>query len=77
MNREYLKGYSRELNREMELLVFGHSGMPLLVSVAWLTAAALVSRLRIVLLRLWTATGIPRSVWWSGRSGIRFRVGRG
>jgi esterase/lipase superfamily enzyme len=31
MNREYLKGYSRELNREMELLVFGHSGMPLLV----------------------------------------------
>jgi len=31
MNREYLKGYSRELNREMETLVFGHSGMPLLV----------------------------------------------
>jgi len=30
MNREYLKGYSRELNREMELLVFGHSGMPLI-----------------------------------------------
>lgn len=31
MNREYLKGYSRELGREMELLVFGHAGMPLLV----------------------------------------------
>ena len=31
MNREYLKGYSRELNREMEMLVFGHAGMPLLV----------------------------------------------
>jgi esterase/lipase superfamily enzyme len=31
MNREYLKGYSRELGREMELLVFGHRGMPLVV----------------------------------------------
>src|SRR2546430_16350780 len=31
MNREYHKGYSSELNREMELLVFGHGGMPLLV----------------------------------------------
>jgi esterase/lipase superfamily enzyme len=31
MNREYLKGYSRELGREMELLVFGHAGAPLLV----------------------------------------------
>lgn len=31
MNRDYLKGYSRELNREMELLVFGHAGVPLLV----------------------------------------------
>jgi esterase/lipase superfamily enzyme len=31
MTRDYLKGYSRELNREMELLVFGHSGTPLLV----------------------------------------------
>lgn len=31
MNREYLKAYSRELNRDMELLVFGHAGVPLLV----------------------------------------------
>ena len=31
MNRDFLKGYSRELNRDMELLVFGYSGMPLLV----------------------------------------------
>jgi len=31
MNREYHKGYSRELNRDMEGLVFGHSGMPLVV----------------------------------------------
>jgi len=31
MNRDYLKGYSRELNREMELLVFGHAGVALLV----------------------------------------------
>ncbi|MGD0165221.1 MAG: alpha/beta hydrolase-fold protein [Candidatus Sulfotelmatobacter sp.] len=31
MNREYHKGYSQELNRDMEALVFGHAGTPLLV----------------------------------------------
>src|ERR1700683_896653 len=31
MNREYHKGYSQELHREMEALVFGHAGTPLLV----------------------------------------------
>jgi esterase/lipase superfamily enzyme len=31
MNREYYKGYSHELRRDMELLVFGQGGMPLLV----------------------------------------------
>jgi len=31
MNREYHKWYSPALSREMELLVYGHSGVPLLV----------------------------------------------
>ena len=31
MNREYHKGYSHELHRDMEVLIFGHSGTPLLV----------------------------------------------
>ena len=31
MNREYHKWFSRDLQREMELLVFGHGGTPLLV----------------------------------------------
>ncbi len=31
MNREYHKGYSSELHRDMEPLVFGHAGTPLLV----------------------------------------------
>lgn len=31
MNREYHKGYSQELHREMEMLIFGHSGTPMLV----------------------------------------------
>ena len=31
MNREYHKWYSSRLDREMELLVFGHSGLPVLV----------------------------------------------
>jgi esterase/lipase superfamily enzyme len=31
MNREYHKWYSNALRREMELLVFGHAGLPLLV----------------------------------------------
>ena len=31
MNREYYKGYSQELHRDMEMLIFGHAGAPLLV----------------------------------------------
>ena len=31
MNREYHKAYSQELHRDMEALVFGHAGMPLIV----------------------------------------------
>jgi len=31
MKREYYKGYSRELHREMEMLVFGHGGNAVLV----------------------------------------------
>src|SRR3981081_4132238 len=31
MNREYNKQYSHELGRDMESLVFGHAGLPILV----------------------------------------------
>jgi esterase/lipase superfamily enzyme len=31
MNREYHKGYSRELHRDMELLIFGSGGQPVLI----------------------------------------------
>ena len=31
MKREYHKGYSQELQRDMEALVFGHAGTPVLV----------------------------------------------
>ena len=31
MNREYHKWWSRRLDRDMELLVFGHSGVPIVV----------------------------------------------
>jgi esterase/lipase superfamily enzyme len=31
MNREYLKRYSQELQRDMEVLSFGHAGMPVVV----------------------------------------------
>src|SRR5882672_9219592 len=30
MNREFLKTYSWELGRDMELLVFGHAGLPMI-----------------------------------------------
>src|ERR671931_1475225 len=32
MKREYHKSYSQELQRDMEVLVFGHAGTPVLVS---------------------------------------------
>ncbi|HXZ79950.1 MAG TPA: alpha/beta hydrolase-fold protein [Terriglobales bacterium] len=31
MNREYHKWYSPRLNRDMEMLIFGHAGLPILV----------------------------------------------
>ncbi|MGC2151711.1 MAG: esterase, partial [Terriglobales bacterium] len=31
MNREYVRHYSHELGRDMEALVFGHAGTPILV----------------------------------------------
>ena len=31
MNREYHKWYSPSLSRDMELLVFGHAGLPVIV----------------------------------------------
>ena len=31
MRRDYHKWYSPELGREMELLVFGHDGLPVIV----------------------------------------------
>jgi esterase/lipase superfamily enzyme len=31
MNREYHKWYSSRLGRDMELLVFGHAGLPVMV----------------------------------------------
>ena len=31
MNREYHRWHSKDLNREMEMLVFGHAGMPMIV----------------------------------------------
>ncbi len=31
MNREYVKWFSRRLRRDMELLVFGHGGLPVVV----------------------------------------------
>ena len=31
MVREYHKGYSNQLGREMELLIFGHAGLPVVV----------------------------------------------
>jgi esterase/lipase superfamily enzyme len=31
MIREYHKGYSSHLGRQMELLIFGHAGLPVVV----------------------------------------------
>ena len=31
MNREYHRWHSKDLNRDMEMLVFGHAGTPLIV----------------------------------------------
>jgi len=86
MQREYRKAFSASLNREMELLVFGHAGAPVL---AFPTTAgrfyeledhgivdALEPRISAGQLQLFCVDSIDAESWYNRRISPRARIAR-
>jgi esterase/lipase superfamily enzyme len=86
MQREYRKAFSASLNREMELLVFGHAGAPVL---AFPTTAgrfyeledhgivdALQPRISAGQLQLFCVDSIDAESWYNRRISPRARIAR-
>ena len=86
MNREYLEGPSRRLNRSMEMLAFGHAGLPV---VAFPTSggrffdfedrgmvAALASKIDAGQLQLFWVDSVDRESWYNRQIAPSRRVAR-
>lgn len=86
MHREYHRWYSRHLGHDMELLVFGHGGMPYLVFPTSMGAffeyedrgmpAALGDKLAHGWLRLFCVASVDRDSWYNRHVHPRHRVDR-
>jgi esterase/lipase superfamily enzyme len=84
MNREYLKTYSWELGRDMEILQFGHSGTPLLAFPTSMgrffdfeergMIAALAPRIERGELHLFCADSVDSESWYNKNVHPRARV---
>ena len=86
MNREYHKWYSPRLGREMELLVFGHGGLPVLVFPTSggrffefedrSMVAALADRLGSGGLQLFCVDSVDNESWYNRNVPARWRIAR-
>ncbi|MGH9384525.1 MAG: esterase family protein [Vicinamibacterales bacterium] len=86
MTRDYHRWFARSLSREMELLIFGHAGPPILVFPTSMGAffeyedrgmvAALADKLDRGALRLFCLSSIDGESWYAKRSHPRNRVER-
>ena len=86
MNREYHKWYSPRLGREMELLVFGHGGLPVLVFPTSggrffefedrSMVAALADRLVFGGLQLFCVDSVDNESWYNRNVPPRWRIAR-
>ena len=86
MTRDYHRWFARSLNREMDLLIFGHAGPPILVFPTSMGAffeyedrgmvAALADKLDRGALRLFCLSSIDGESWYARRSHPRSRVER-
>jgi esterase/lipase superfamily enzyme len=86
MNREYHKWYSRDLNRDMELLRFGHAGIPLLVFPTSMgkffeyedrgMVGALAHKIDRGELQVFCPDGVDGESWYNKRVHPRWRVAR-
>jgi esterase/lipase superfamily enzyme len=86
MNREYHKGYSSQLGREMELLIFGRAGLPV---VAFPTScgrfydfedrgmvAALAGRIDAGEAQLFCVDSVDAESWYNRATAPRWRIHR-
>jgi esterase/lipase superfamily enzyme len=86
MNREYHKWYSSRVGREMELLVFGHSGVPVLVFPTSGgrfyefedrgMVAALAAKIERGALQLFCVDSMNMESWYNRGIHPRMRIGR-
>jgi esterase/lipase superfamily enzyme len=86
MTRDYHRWFARSLSRDMDLLIFGHAGPPMLVFPTSMGAffeyedrgmvAALADKLDRGALRLFCVSSIDGESWYAKRSHPRSRVER-
>lgn len=86
MHREYRKWFSRQLGREMEVLAFGHAGLPVIVFPTSCgrfyefedrgMVAALASRLEAGALQLYCVDSVDGESWYNGGVHPRVKVAR-
>jgi esterase/lipase superfamily enzyme len=86
MVREYHKGYSSQLGREMELLIFGHAGLPVVVFPTSCgrfydfedrgMVAALAGRIDAGELQLFCMDSVDAESWYNRATAPRWRIQR-
>lgn len=86
MNREYHRWYSHHLGRDMELLVFGHAGTPMLVFPTSMgsffeyedrgVVGALAEKLRHGVLQLYCVSSVDPESWYNRGVHPRHRIER-
>lgn len=86
MNREYHKWHSSRLGRDMELLVFGHSGLPVVVFPTSQgrfyefedrgLIAAVEHKLRSGNIQLWCLDSLDAESWYNRNVPPRWRIAR-
>ena len=86
MVREYHKGYSSRLGREMELLIFGHAGLPVLVFPASCgrffdfedrgMIAALAGKIDAGQVQVYCVDSVDMESWYNRRVAPRRRIAR-
>jgi esterase/lipase superfamily enzyme len=86
MNREYYKGYSGRLGREMEMLIFGHAGLPVVVFPTSCgrfydfedrgMVAALDGKIDSGQLQLFCVDSVDAESWYNRKAAARWRIAR-
>lgn len=86
MQREYVKWYSGDLGREMEMLVFGHSGLPVVVFPTsqarfyefeeFGMVTAIADKIELGQVQLFCVDSLDKESWYNRGVGPRWRIAR-